>query len=156
MTVPGKRTIITAGYKVELDLTDQVLAVTAPIDKGWDHSYRGDNNPRLTEAPLKATLDCTGRTKFLSASVLAQKAKIFDDGLYAAVEVAAQNGIGKHAGKASLLSSLGRSLAAADPLLAHTAQKLVLGAASLGHVPVTIAPCPNCTRIVVQTCWKAD
>lgn len=140
MTVPGKRTIITAGYKVELDLTEQVLAVTAPIDKGWDLEYSGDNNPRLAEAPLKATLDCTGRTKFLSASVLAQKAKIFDDGLYAAVEVAAQNGIGKHAGKASLLSSLGRSLAAADPSLAHSAQERLLGAASLGHVPVANVP----------------
>lgn len=133
--VSDKRTIITAGYKVELDLTNQVLAVTAPIDRDLDLGYRGDS-PRLTEAPLKATLDSTGRSKFLSASVLAQKAKIFDDGLYAAVEVAAQNGIGKHAGKASLLSSLGRALAAADPSLAHSAQQLLLGAASLGHVPV--------------------
>ena len=29
--VPGKRTVITDGYKVELDLTDQVLACITPL-----------------------------------------------------------------------------------------------------------------------------
>ena len=134
--VPGKRTVITAGYKVELDLTNQVLAIGAPKD--WE--YRSDGNPRLAEAPLKPTLGSTSMTEFVSASVLAQKAKIFDDGLYAAVEVAAQNGMGKHAGKASLLSSIGSALAQADSSSAQTAQELLLGAASLGHVPVTAIP----------------
>jgi hypothetical protein len=76
----------------------------------------------------------------VSASVLAQKAKIFDDGLYAAVEVATQDGAGRHAGKAALLASLGHALAGADPSVAGTAQELLLGAARLGHVPVRGVP----------------
>lgn len=138
--VPGKRTVITGGYKVELDLTSQVLAVRAPIDRDFDFDFSGDFNPGFAEARLNATLDLSDMTPFLSASVLAQKAKIFDDGLFAAVEVAAQNGAGQHAGKASLLSSLCRALAQADPFVAQTAQELLFGAASLGHVPVKTVP----------------
>jgi hypothetical protein len=140
VAVPGKRTVITGPYKVELDLTSQVLAVKAPIDRDFDFYYKEDYKPGPAEARLKATLDWTDKNGFLSASVLAQKAKIFDDGLYAAVEVAAQNGTGQHAGKASLLSSLSRALAETDPLVAQTAQELVLGATILGHVPVEAIP----------------
>lgn len=136
--VPTKRTVISSGYKVELDLTSQVLAVKVPIDRDIDFDYGEDFKPGPAEARLKATLADMG--DFLSASVLAQKAKIFDDGLYAAVEVAAQNGTGQHAGKASLLESLSRALAETDPLMAQTAQELVLGAKSLGHGPVEAIP----------------
>ena len=135
---PLKRTVITNGFHVELDLTSQVLAVKAPIDRGFH--YNPDDKAGLDEAPLSATLGQNTASDFLSASVLAQKAKIFDDGLYAAVEIAAQNGTGQHAGKASLLSSLGRALAETDPLAAQTAQELLLGAASLGHIPVEGIP----------------
>ena len=139
--VPGKRMVTTDRFRVELDLTDQVLAVKAPIDYDF-YFFDNEEDFKLgpTEARLKPTLDWTDKTKFLSASVLAQKAKIFDDGLYAAVEIAAQNGLGQHAGKASLLSSLGQALAAMDPLVAQSAQELLLGAASLGHVPVKAIP----------------
>ena len=136
--VTGKRIIITGSYKVELDLTSQVLAIEAPIDEDFD--FGEDFKPGPSEARLKATLDWTDMTDFLSASVLAQKAKIFDDGLYAAVEVAAQNGLGQHAGKASLLSSLSRALAETDPFMAQTAQELLLGAARLGKVPEQAIP----------------
>lgn len=151
LAVPKTRTVITGGFTVELDLTSQVLAVTAPIDRDFD--YRGGFEPGLAEARLRATLGQTNKTNFLSASVLAQKAKIFDDGLYAAVEVAAQNGAGRHAGKASLLSSLGRALVETDPLVAGNAQELLLGAASLGKVPVEpILPSvePHVRRAVEQ------
>ena len=73
--VPGKRTVITGGYKVELDLTSQVLAVKAPIDRDFDVDYGDDFNAGPAEARLKATVDWTDTTDFLSASVLAQKAK---------------------------------------------------------------------------------
>ena len=46
---------------------------------------------------------------FVSASVLAQKAKQFDDGLYAAVDLAAQSGAGKFPGKAEMLGRLARA-----------------------------------------------
>ena len=136
--VPRTRTVTGDGFKVELDLSGQVLAVKAPIDKGVARDF--DVEPGPAAAPLSATLCPGGSTALVSASVLAQKAKIFDDGLYAAVEVATQDGAGRHAGKAALLASLGRALAGADPSVAGTAQKLLLGAARLGHVHVKGVP----------------
>jgi hypothetical protein len=136
--VPRTRTVTVDGFKVELDLTSQVLAVGAPIDLDFD--FEGGVEPGPAAAPLSATLGPSDSTALVSASVLAQKAKIFDDGLYAAVEFATQDGAGRHAGKAALLASLGRALAGADPSVAGTAQNLLLGAARLGHVHVNSVP----------------
>jgi hypothetical protein len=69
-----------------------------------------------------------------------QKAKIFDDGLYAAVELAAQKGAGRHTGKAGLLASLGRVLARAGTSGAGEVQELLLGAARLGGLAVSEVP----------------
>jgi hypothetical protein len=136
-----KRTITTDSFNVELDLSSQVLAVEVPDDINVDDfHFDGDFSSRPVEASLHATLGQIKYTAILSASVLVQKAKIFDDGLYAAVEVAAQDGAGGHAGRATLLASLGRSLAAADPSMSQTAQQLLLGAASLGNVSVGTIP----------------
>jgi hypothetical protein len=136
--VTEKRTVTIDGFKVELDLSSQVLAVEAPIDR--DFAFVRDVESESAVAPLSATIGPIDSTALVSASVLAQKAKIFDDGLYAAVEVATQDGAGRHAGKAALLASLGRALAGADPSVAGAAQKLLLGAARLGHVPVEGVP----------------
>jgi len=136
--VPGTRTITVDGFKVELDLSSQVLAVDAPIDLYID--FERDFESGRASAPLSATLGPIDSAALVSASVLAQKAKIFDDGLYAAVEVATQEGAGRHAGKATLLVSLCRALAGADPSVAGAAQELLLGAARLGHVPVKGIP----------------
>lgn len=136
--VPGRRTVTVDGFTVELDLSSQVLAVEAPKDLDFDFAHHDQPGP--VEAPLSATLGTIDTTALVSASVLAQKAKIFDDGLYAAVELAAQEGTGRHVGKAALLQTLGRALAAADPSVAGSAQDLLLGAARLGQVPVTGVP----------------
>ena len=106
-TVAPSRTITDQGYTVHLDLTDQVLAIDAPADEGWaydldEEAFAPGERTLLQEAPLRATLAQTERfapPEMLSAAVLAQKGKIFDDGLYAAVEVAAQDGAGRHPGK---------------------------------------------------------
>jgi len=76
--VPRIRTVTGDGFKVELDLSGQVLAVKAPIDKGLARDF--DVEPGPAAAPLSATLSPGGSTALVSASVLAQKAKIFDDG----------------------------------------------------------------------------
>lgn len=135
---PGMRKVVHDGFKVELDLSSQVLAVKAPID--LDYAFELDAEPGSAEAPLSATLGPIDSTGLMSAAVLAQKAKIFDDGLYAAVEVATQEGIGRHAGKAALLASLCHSLAGSDPAAAGTAPELLLGAARLGQVPIKDIP----------------
>lgn len=136
--IPGRRTVTRDGFKVELDLSSQVLAVKAPIPLEFAWELDAKRGP--AEAPLSATLGPVDSTALVSASVLAQKAKIFDDGLYAAVEVAAQVGTGRHAGKAALLASLGRALGGSDPAVAGTAPELLLGAARLGQVPVKSVP----------------
>lgn len=135
---PGRRTVTADGFKVELDLTSQVLAIHAPLDREFRFDLDVKRGP--AEAPLSATLGTIDPTDLVSASVLAQKAKIFDDGLYAAVEVATQEGAGRLTGKAGLLASLGGALAGADPSEAGRVQELLLGAARLGHVAVTGVP----------------
>jgi hypothetical protein len=143
--VPPRRTITTDGFKVELDLTGQVLAIHAPIDR---EIPRGPGIERgRAEAPLSATLGTIDPTAPVSASVLAQKAKIFDDGLVAAVEVAAQEGAGRHTGKAGLLRSLGRAIAGVDPSEAGDIQELLLGAARLGDVVVPGVPASVESRV---------
>jgi len=136
--VPGRRTVTARGFKVELDLSSQVLAIQAPLDREFGFDLEVEPGP--AEAPLSATLGTIDPTDFVSASVLAQKAKIFDDGLYAAVEVATQEGAGRHAGKAGLLASLGGALAGADSSEAGCVQELLLGAARLGHVAIAGVP----------------
>ena len=141
--VPGRRTVIDQGFKIELDLTSQVLAIEAPPDRGfWHWSTAGP-----AEAPLSAALSRIDSTDLVSASVLAQKAKVFDDGLYAAVELAAQEGAGRHPGKLALLASIGRTLAGAARPEANEVQELVLGAARLGNVDVAGVPSAVETRV---------
>lgn len=136
--ISGRRTVTANGFRVELDLTSQILAIDAPLDETISFNRGVQRGP--AEAPLSATLGAIDPTEPVSASVLAQKAKIFDDGLYAAVEVAAQEGAGRHTGKAGLLRSLGRALAGADPSKAGDVQEMLLGAARLGHVAISGVP----------------
>jgi hypothetical protein len=75
------------GWHIRLDLAPQVLSL----------SMFEETILRGGERPLVATCPATG---FVSASMLAVKAKLFDDGLYAAAEIAAQSG------KATLLRAL--------------------------------------------------
>jgi hypothetical protein len=79
-------------------------------------------------------------TGFVSASVLAQKAKQFDDGLYAAVDEAAQRGAGKFPGKASMLSRLAKALEAGAAAHTGNAEVVVLSACKLGDVPADLRP----------------
>jgi hypothetical protein len=136
--VPPRRHVVIDSYRVELDLTSQVLAIEATADLQFD--LRGDAKPHYVEAPLNARLSAVDSTDLVSASVLAHKAKVFDDGLMAALEVAAQQGVGRHLGKAGLLAALGRALAGDNAAGALEAQGLVLGAAQLGRVAVPGIP----------------
>jgi hypothetical protein len=58
--------------------------------------------PRFGMTRLTPRLERTG-SRFVSGAVLATKAKQFDDGLYAAVELAAEEGLGAMTGKRALL-----------------------------------------------------
>lgn len=123
------REVVDQGYRVRLDLTGQVLAVSIPQDLGF-----GSADARA-EAPIAPTLQGSLRSGFVSASMLAQKAKQFDDGLYAAVELAAQQGAGRFAGKAALLQAVAQHLAGMEVASDSTVPGIVYGACRLGHVP---------------------
>src|SRR5262245_30234806 len=77
------------GVRVKLDLGPQILELDAPDEK------------RRREPALSPTPSL--RSSMLSAAVMAQKAKQFDDALYAAVERAVQRGFGSVGAKSEWL-----------------------------------------------------
>lgn len=130
------REIVEKGYRVQLDLSTQVLRLAVPEDRTWSMGPEAQAN----EAPVAATLSRLGQGGLVSASMLAQKAKQFDDGLYAAVDLAAQQGAGDFEGKAAFLARLARRLTAPGAEPSGNAQAVVLGGAGLGKVPVDLPP----------------
>lgn len=96
-----------SGWQIVLDPRDQSIA----IDLLHRRVRGGDDGER--ETPIAPTLPVTGG--FVSAAMLLQKAKVFDDGLYAAVELAAQEGAGRFRGKRALLEDLRARLADVGP-----------------------------------------
>ena len=117
------------GFHVRVDLSGQVIGINIPEDRG----FARDQNAR-EESPVWPTLPATGG--FVSASVLAQKAKHFDDGLYAAVEEAAQTGAGSFAGKAAMLRQLARAVAGARAAGLGDSSMVLFAACKLGDVQV--------------------
>lgn len=118
------REIETDGWRVRLDTSKQMLGVEVPefVYGPGSGSRSGDLLPTLSipdDGPV-------------SAATLLLNAKQFDDGLLAAVEVAAQRGMGRFPGKAGLLRSLAEALSH-DP-----AATPVLTACRLGQVAVTV------------------
>jgi hypothetical protein len=72
--------------------------------RGW--VKKADLKPFGEEGPPQKTLAGMSDGQFASAAVLIQKAKQFDDGLYAAVELAMQDGLGPVTGKRAWLARL--------------------------------------------------
>ncbi len=111
-------------YRLRIDRSRQVLALDLPEDREFGEG----EGPQ--EAPLAPTLREAGAGAFVSASALAQKAKLFDDGLLAAVEIAAQRGAGRFPGKARIVERL-----AARAPLAELYAAAALGGLDLGAPP---------------------
>jgi hypothetical protein len=72
--------------------------------RGW--VKKADLKPYGEEGPPQKTVAGMSDGQFASAAVLVQKAKQFDDGLYAAVELAVQDGLGPVTGKRAWLARL--------------------------------------------------
>jgi hypothetical protein len=101
---------------IERDLSGQVLEIdiSAPRGPFWERSI---GPPPI--APSLAQLD--NGSEMVSAAVLIQKAKQFDDGLYSTVELAALHGCGDRPAKTAWLAELRSALGmdqAATPLYA--------------------------------------
>jgi hypothetical protein len=132
--MPIIREVHDYGWRVRLDLSAQVLRIEVP-EKFADLA---GNDPDAA-VPLAPTLPLT-EDGIISAATLLLKAKQFDDGLYAAVELAAQEGAGRFAGKAALLRSLAATLTSDPAATDSAAAALVLAACELSGVPVATPP----------------
>lgn len=93
------------GWRAILDRSAQVLNLDVPEEVVWEREAGRREEPVLPALPFSAQGGL-----FVSAAVLGVKAKIFDDGLYAAVEVATQRGYGDFPGRAHLLDRVRKAL----------------------------------------------
>ncbi len=95
-------------YRIKVDLSGQVL--TMDIPKMVRHGGGGEDRLYPTPGDLhpinEGGAPGGGRVDFVSASILSAKAKQFDDGLYAAAEIAMQEGLPGVLGKKMFLSAL--------------------------------------------------
>ena len=95
-------------YRIKVDLSGQVL--TMDIPKRVSHGVGGADRLYPTPGDLHPTneggVPDAGSVDFVSASILSAKAKQFDDGLYAAAEIAMQEGLPGVLGKKMFLSAL--------------------------------------------------
>lgn len=111
-------------FEITLDISQQVLDVTVPLDKGY--SYRGDSQ----DVPLyRSFTEANPRGDFTPAAALALKAKQFDDGLYAAMEMASDSGLDHFPGKREFLLNLLKGLSAEND---RSAAAFLVAAAQLG------------------------
>lgn len=144
VAVKGRGSKLRAGKEAVADLAEgQLLSVTEVKGQwlatrvvtegkpraGWVHSsevrFHGEE-PAVFATLQGVSRDCVG------AALLAQKAKQFDDGLYAAVELVAQRGSGKFAGKVELLAKLADALSKAELPGKGNAIPTILAAGRLG------------------------
>lgn len=114
---------------LKLNRTSQVVALNLLDDVDSLESGKS----RRVEAPILSAAPLPGPDSMVSAAILAQKAKRFDDGLMAAVELAAQRGAGRFAGKTAMLAALSAQLAKSAP---NSAATTVLAAATAGGIRV--------------------
>lgn len=114
------RELETYGCKITLDLRNQVLVADIPETK--------------FVSPLSATIP---RESFVSAAAMLMKAKQFDDGLSAAVEIACQNGCAGFEGKRILLEQFCRILANSSE---DEVAAVIFAAAKLGGSVDSVPP----------------
>ncbi len=105
-TEPVLREVRNNDYIVELDLTNQVLALEVKEDKTYTGS--GKKDTKYFNAEIYPDLRSVPEwyCNFISTAMVAQKTKNFDDGLLAAVEYLVQDGTEKRQGKQIILKQL--------------------------------------------------
>lgn len=129
---PATRVVEQQGVRVVLDLSPQVLSLELREDERTEYVNWGEKPKpaRTVEPEVMPILPADAVKGFVPAAILAAKAKAFDDGMYAAVEVAVQGG---PQGKAELLRRIRDRLAEAKA--EGTGAEVVSAATVLGGVP---------------------
>ncbi len=144
-SMTANREVHVDGWCVRLDLSRQVLRLDVPEADGDWHSH----GRKAAGPPLSPVLPQASDGP-VSAAALLLKAKQFDDGLYAAVDLAAQQGLGRFPGKASLLRSLAATLADSSTEPGQAAAALIHAACRLGGLPVPVSePIEEAVRTAV-------
>lgn len=145
-TISFIREVEEFGYKARFDISQQFLNISVQ-----------DVEDRL-QAPLFKSAAIVqdiqaGEKPFVSASMLAAKAKQFDDGLCAAVELGAESGCGRMIGKKWLLKRLAEHLQTEVPDTSESPniENVILGAASLGENGLKLASNNGSTRVFVDS-----
>ncbi len=137
-------------YQVTLDVSRQVLRLSVPVDRSFDYEPKslrerlfstdaGRDQETSFEAPLLPSFSSTGidASEFAPAAALALKAKQFDDGLYASVEMAADKGLGRLPAKREFILKLLQALASESD---RAAAALLTAAARLDGQQPQVAP----------------
>lgn len=96
---PGQSRVEDGDFAASIEWTDRVYRIR--VDQDADPLFVA--NP-WTDGEADDRLAALRQQPFVPLAVLEQKAKVFNEGLYAAVELAAQNGAGDCAGKRALLA----------------------------------------------------
>jgi hypothetical protein len=129
--MPTTREVHADGWLVRLDLSGQVLRLEVPeFVTAW-HPREKDGEPLMPTLPAADAGP-------VSAATLLLKAKQFDDGLYAAVDLAAQKGLDRFTGKASLLRSLAAALTAETAGPGKAAAVAIHAACRMGNLSVPV------------------
>jgi len=122
-------------YTLRIDLATQVLRLELPQDRGYlDHDRGGTDWRKPVEQGAKIhsrPIDLP-QQEFCSASILAQKAKQFDDGLYAAVERAAAAGTPRFGSKSELIDAVARSMDSLSPAEGNNVAAVLIAGRHLG------------------------
>lgn len=127
------------GYRAEVDLESQVLAVEVIEQARWHHGLGLDDdaldpeNPPQLELPVSPSVAGAVRNhSCVPLMALARTAKLFDDWLYATIDASAHGDDGPVMGKRALVNALRERLDAAEAdvsarALLHAAWVLVGG-----------------------------
>ena len=125
----------TSDYRIEVDRTTQILRLQIEPRETWP------GMPDLYPIPT------LGRHPFVSSALLEAKAKQFDDGMYAVIEIAVQRGLGAMPSKATLLSDLSAAIerVAGANLVSETLMAALFAGGSLDRIPPDR---PNVTNLI--------
>lgn len=135
-----------AQYRVTLNTSQQVFSLSVPEKEDY------------SDTALAGSMATAGvANKFNSASMLAFKAKQFDDGLYGAVELATDQGAGKLGSRRTLLADLATALTLVKGTAgSDQALGLLSAATKLGGHAVEVPPAAATVAITLEKEFLAD
>ncbi|MBZ0184599.1 MAG: hypothetical protein K8F91_00005, partial [Candidatus Obscuribacterales bacterium] len=137
---------------VEFDNAGQVISIDVNDEEIDSASSWGNIAPiakSKTKTSFKPTLTALGEKMrgFISASMIAMKAKSFDDGLYAAIDLMAHEGVSTFAGKRELIQLVLARALANDPLDRSDGLQVLACAALSSGSAISL---PNDLRSIIE------